>query len=199
MVGVERVSARGEFRILAVMESDADIMRRVQAGEVQLFELLVSRYHVRLLRFAISKLHDQPSAEDVVQETFLAAYQARQSYSDRFAFSTWIWTILLNLSRRSLKQQSRRQGILRDYVAAQHVEAGSMPFPLSLERAEERERLQRWLDQLSEEESDAIRLRFYGGLKFEEVALAMNSSVNGAKMRVRRGLLKLAELARTEE
>ena len=46
----------------------------------------------------------------------------------------------------------------------------------------------------SEPQADALRLRFFGGLKFEELAAAMNSSVSGAKLRVKQGLLRLAEL-----
>jgi RNA polymerase sigma-70 factor (ECF subfamily) len=46
---------------------------------------------------------------------------------------------------------------------------------------------------LPDVQADALRLRFFGGLKYEEIAQSMNSSVSGAKRRVRRGLLSLTK------
>jgi RNA polymerase sigma-70 factor (ECF subfamily) len=59
---------------------------------------------------------------------------------------------------------------------------------------ERREQLRLALEQLPEAQADALRLRFFGGLKFEEIAAAMESSVSGAKVRVKQGLIKLASL-----
>ena len=55
------------------------------------------------------------------------------------------------------------------------------------------------LNELPEPQGDALRLRFFGGLKFSEIAEAMNSSVSGAKRRVQNGLLALAEKLKHEE
>ncbi len=87
---------------------DVDIMRRVQAGEVEAFDLLVHRYRSALLRVAASKLGNAAWAEDVVQETLLAAYAARATYNPQFAFRTWLWTILLNLCRRQWQRRESR-------------------------------------------------------------------------------------------
>src|SRR6516162_4317349 len=78
---------------------DTQLMRRIQAGEIELFDLLVERYRRPLLSVAWSKLGDRARAEDVVQETLLAAFASRATYNERFAFRTWVWTILLNLCR----------------------------------------------------------------------------------------------------
>src|SRR5436190_6876700 len=85
-------------------------MCRVQAGEVELFDLLVRRYRGPLLNVAWSKLGDAAWAEDIVQETFLAAFAARATYNPRFAFRTWVWTILLNLCRRQWQRRQIRPG-----------------------------------------------------------------------------------------
>jgi len=179
------------------MQTDVDIMRQVQAGDEAVFAELVARYQVRLLRFATSKLRNAEAADDLVQETFLAAFRSRQSYSPCFAFSTWIWTILLNLCRQAARAHSRQQQLLQEYTRQEFCrpwgDARQGP-----EREESREQLNAWLTRLSEEEADAIRLRFFGDLTYEQIALAMDSSLNGAKTRVRRGLLKLAEIARQD-
>jgi RNA polymerase sigma-70 factor (ECF subfamily) len=174
------------------MQGDAEIMACVQAGDLQAFEKLVARYRERLLRFAVSKVGNRDLAEDLVQETLLAAFRARSQYSPAFAFSTWLWTILLNLARRQYREGQTRQAVLTRYAATRPQPEPAFLCGESLSDA--REQLDFWLNHLPEEEADAIRLRFLGELKFEEVALAMDSSLSGAKVRVKRGLLRLARI-----
>jgi RNA polymerase sigma-70 factor (ECF subfamily) len=65
---------------------------------------------------------------------------------------------------------------------------------LAKERAQ---RLEAMLARLSAVQADALRLRFFGGLKFQEIADAMQCSLNTAKMRVRAGLVRIAQLLET--
>jgi RNA polymerase sigma-70 factor (ECF subfamily) len=55
------------------------------------------------------------------------------------------------------------------------------------------------LDQLPENQADALRLRFFGGLKFQEIAAAQGVSLTSAKTRVRQGLLTLSQQLRESE
>jgi RNA polymerase sigma-70 factor (ECF subfamily) len=184
---------------------DADIMQQVQGGRTELFDQLVDRYRDRLLRFAAGKLGDRTRAEDVVQETFLAVFAARHTYDPRFAFSTWIWTILLNLCRREWRGRRREGARFCSSARADRGEpaygAGAVTAETGLTallQSEQQELLQALLDELPEAEADALRLRFFGGLKFEEIAEAMQSSLSGAKVRVRKGLQRLAERIREQ-
>ena len=183
---------------------DVEIMCRVQAGQVELFDVLVRRYRGPLLNVAWSKLGDMAWAEDIVQETFLAAFAARATYNPRFAFRTWVWTILLNLCRR---QWQRRQMRPREQSlgTAASAEAGYCE-PVTHETAlahvlhvERREQVHHLLTRLPEVQADALRLRFFGGLQFSEIALAMDSSVSAAKQRVKNGLVALAEYVRQND
>lgn len=177
---------------------DVEIMRRVQAGEVEVFDLLVHRYRSALLRVANSKLGNAAWAEDVVQETFLAAYAARGTYKPQFAFRTWLWTILLNLCRR---QWRRRESRPREQSVSQphEWEAAGLGEPTTAEtglavvlQTERRAAVHQWLRTLPEPQADALRLRFLGALPFAEIALTMGSSVSAAKQRVKLGLMALA-------
>ncbi|TWT40729.1 ECF RNA polymerase sigma-E factor [Thalassoglobus neptunius] len=181
------------------MSSDRDIMKRVQSGETRLFTLLVNKYHERLMRFALSKLQIESDAEDVVQEAFLAAYHARQSYSPEFEFSTWIWTIALNLTRKFRKKQTQERTRQVEYVSRANltIENNAKPEQFLLDR-EQSAQITVWLDQLPEPQSDAIRLRFFGELSYQEIALAMDCSISGAKRRVKLGLMKLSEIAASQ-
>lgn len=178
-------------------------MRGVQAGRLELFDQLVVRYRGPLLHVAWSKLGDRAWAEDVVQETFLAAFAARHTYLPEFSFRTWLWTILLNLCRRQWKQRAARPqetssssfGGPRSFPEPAYYDSGLS----QLLGVEQREDLVTLLAKLPEPQADALRLRFFGGLQFAEIAQAMNSSVSGAKQRVKCGLQTLAQLFRERE
>ncbi|MGH7199199.1 MAG: RNA polymerase sigma factor [Planctomycetaceae bacterium] len=183
---------------------DAHIMQRVQDGQFELFDELVLRYRGPLLRVAESKLGERAWAEDVVQETFLAVFAARHTFDQRFAFRTWLWTILLNLCRRQLKRARRTPRQWTRSALASSPER--VPEPASPETGLtqalllERSRLvAALLDELPEPQADALRLRFYGGLKFEEIAETMHSSRSAAKQRVRKGLLALGERLKNDD
>lgn len=184
---------------------DADIMRLVQGGQLEPFEELVRRYRAPLLRVAASKLGDAVAAEDVVQETFLAVFAACETFNPAFSFRTWLWTILLNLCRRQLKRRSNRPqevSALTTHFTGDATSAEPVHQETGLVRAlisERNARLRELLLSLPETQSDALRLRFFGELKFQEIADAMGCSLIGAKMRVKIGLSKLAGTLRKEE
>ena len=178
------------------MLSDLELMQRVQAGETPLFDELAQRYRSRLSRFARSAVPAGTTADDFVQEVLLAAFSARDSYRAEFAFSTWIWTIALNLSRRWRQRSVVRQQCWTDWLREQLAPVNRACSAVAIRQLEHREELELWLSQLPEAYADAIRLRFFGELPYEEIALTMQSSVSGAKARVRKGLGLLAQLAR---
>ena len=177
------------------MPTDVELMLQVQRGDRNAFGELVERYRSALTRVARSKISDADTADDIVQETFLAVYGARQTYNPKFAVRTWVWTILLNLCRKHLARQQKQAtrmsklGVLCSTVSQ---ESGLTELHLS----ERRDEIAAVLDELPEAQADALRLRFFGELKFSEIADAMGSSVSGAKVRVRKGLIACAQLLR---
>lgn len=183
---------------------DSELMRRVQSGRLEFFDELVHRYRAPLTRVAASKLGDATRADDIVQETFLAVYAARATFKPDLAFRTWLWTILLNLCRKDYRRGSRRpQEVPRSIF--EHAASPAVPEPFTTEtglsrvlQVERDEQLAAVLNELPEPQGDAIRLRFFGGLKYSEIARTMDSSLIGAKVRVRKGLLALAERLQDE-
>ncbi|MEX0676347.1 MAG: sigma-70 family RNA polymerase sigma factor [Pirellulales bacterium] len=181
-------------------QSDATLMARVNRGETDCFAELVRRYQPALVRVAASRLGRADWAEDVVQETFLAAFKSCASYDPRFGFRTWLWTILLNQCHGHYQRRARSlpveplTGELEQSVGQgsdEHRESSPLAELLAKERAAQLEAL---LAQLTLAQADALRLRFFGGLKFHEIAETMQCSLSTAKNRVRFGLTRMAEL-----
>ena len=180
------------------MLNDQEIMARVQAGQVELFDLLVSRHQASMLRAAISKLQNRDVAEEAVQDAFLAAFAHRQTFRGEYSFRGWLWTILLNtcrtLARRELSRvdrAGRQSDLLLDSEPCSTGDALGR-----LVKAEQTKLLFNCLDDLPESQADALRLRFFGELKFDEIAHAMGCSTNAAKQRVRTGLERLSAALR---
>lgn len=186
--------------------SDQELMRQAQAGDRAAFAEIVRRYQPAMLRVAKSRLGRHDWAEDAVQETLLAAFQWRASYRAPGNFRTWLWTILLNQCRRSWTGHVRRPRLwCFNDRPAEEIEPAV--YQASLERgdaapwerlvAQERsELLESLLGKLPVVQADALRLRFFGGLKFEEISETMKCSLGTAKNRVKWGLMRLAELVR---
>jgi RNA polymerase sigma-70 factor (ECF subfamily) len=178
--------------------SDDQIMHRVLDGQPELFEELVRRHRPSLLRTAQHTLRNHAFAEEAVQETFLAAYAKRATFDPQYPFRGWLWTILLNACRTIGRREQRRtdrpgSAEICDDLLTTHSKEDAFASVVDAERDA---LLSQHLDTLPEVQADAIRLRFFGGLTFEEIATAMGCSLNGAKQRVKKGLERLAAAIR---
>ncbi|MBI2919927.1 MAG: sigma-70 family RNA polymerase sigma factor [Planctomycetes bacterium] len=99
-------------------ESDADLMERLRRGEARALELLIQRWSGRLSSFLYRLTGDAGAVEDLLQETFLRVYAARDSWQHGGNFSAWVHTIARRLSmdrartrrRKPLHQASDRAG-----------------------------------------------------------------------------------------
>ena len=76
--------------------SDEDVVQRVVAGDVLLFELLMRRHNQRIYRAVRSVLRDDGEVEDVMQEAYVRAYRHLGQFEGRARFSTWLTRIAVN-------------------------------------------------------------------------------------------------------
>jgi RNA polymerase sigma-70 factor (ECF subfamily) len=179
---------------------DADLVSAILAGNREAFVQLVERYQQSLRAAARSRLGREDWADDVVQETFLCLLKWLRTYDSRFNFRTWLWTVLLNQCTRHAQKQSRQAAGPLDRTAMESDSASPAGFLASNEESpidallasESRGNLQVLLSRLPQVQADALRLRFFGGLKFQEIAVAMDCSLTTAKSRVKQGLLQMS-------
>jgi RNA polymerase sigma-70 factor (ECF subfamily) len=179
--------------------TDGELLIAVQRGDDSAFAELVNRYRPKLLRFALRATGDAELAEDLAQDTFAAIHSASASYDSRFAVSTWIWTILLNLCRRHRRGERSRERVRQAWAANAATRRDRDTAIDEVVRDDEARRLRERLAMLPPPQADAVRLRFFAELSFDEIAAAMSSSVSGAKARVRKGLTALSEQLRRDE
>lgn len=87
--------------------TDKELLARVKANDTTAFSVLVDRYKVRLFNLIYRMLRNREEAEDILQETFLRVFKEKERYDPTYSFSTWIYTITLNLCRNELKRKKK--------------------------------------------------------------------------------------------
>ena len=97
---------------------DADIVRRVRAGDSALFEVLMRRHNQRVYRVARAVLKDETDVEDVMQQAYINAFTHLGQFEDRSQFSTWLTRIVLHeaFSRRRSAQRSELRGAVEPHL-----------------------------------------------------------------------------------
>jgi RNA polymerase sigma factor (sigma-70 family) len=157
-------------------------------GEV--FSAFYTEYLPKVFRYVSYRVRDQHTAEDLTSTVFEKALARFDDYSQRkAAFSTWVFTIARNTVIDHFRT-SHPAAELSDEM--EEVLAGSDPTPgESLERAEEKLRLQYCLEQLSQVERDIISLKFGAEVTNRAIAAQIRLSESNRGVIVFRAVRKL--------
>ena len=185
-------------RLMEVMEaSQATAVAQVQAGDHAAFQALVEQNGLSLFRVAYRMTGSESDAEEIVQETFLRAYQQRKSFEARSNVGTWLYRIAVNASIDLLRKRKRHDAHLEplesDEASAPVLSlASSSPAADRLVySAELGKRVAGVLEQLSSVERAAFILRHYEELSTEEIAQSLGLRVSAAKQAVFRAVQKM--------
>jgi len=182
------------------VEPDEALMRRFQAGDEAAYETLVRRWEDRLLTFFHRALGDADAAEDLRQELFIRLYLRGASYRADGSVLAWVYAIANNLIR-SHYRKAKWNGSRRETEGgedADPIEGAVSPAPGSREVAQrnERARLVRGLlAALPERDREVLLLRYFGGLRFGEIARTIGIGEPAAKLRAIRAVERLRRLA----
>lgn len=88
---------------------DEEVVSRVLAGEVELFEILMRRYNQRLYRVSRIILRDDAEAEDVMQDAYVRAYEHLHQFAGKAAFSTWLTRIAIHEALARKRRRGRQE------------------------------------------------------------------------------------------
>ena len=171
------------------------MIERVFAGERDAYASLIDAHKGAIFNLAFRMTGSNEDADDLAQETFIRAYVNLRRFDSEKRFFTWLYTISLNLIRNHLKK--RGHDLSRETIHQNISEAGNRggaSMEQDMIQAQETLRLERCLLMLPADLREAVVLRFYQDLPFEEIAVISNASVSAVKMRVYRGLERLQQL-----
>lgn len=175
--------------------SDREVVRRILAGDVEVFSELIHRYGDTLYRHAERMTGRPDDAADLVQAAFIRGYE-RLERCDPDRVGGWLFRILANLCRDFLKDPRRAQVSLVDAgPVAAPAEAGP---ERALERRERRRTLADALKRLTAEQREAFLLKHYDGYSYAELAQQLDVPEAAIKMRVYRAREALRALLESE-
>jgi RNA polymerase sigma-70 factor (ECF subfamily) len=187
-------------------DTDQVLVARVQAGDRGAFDLLVAKYHRKVLRLISRLVRDPAEVEDIAQETFIKAYRALPQFRAESAFYTWLYRIAVNTAKNYLSASNRRPIPMSDLMRADDEDDSSMPsFEPSVDvqtpdsvllSREIAKTVEQAMEALPADLRTAVMLREIEGLSYEEIAAAMNCPIGTVRSRIFRARDAIAEKLR---
>ncbi|RME47675.1 MAG: sigma-70 family RNA polymerase sigma factor [Chloroflexi bacterium] len=171
---------------------EAQLVARAKEGDIEAFEALYEQYKGSVYRTVLAITHDRGAAEEILQESFLRAFQHIDSVREGAPISPWIHRIAINLSYTWVARRSRLLTSLEQVVDRLTASPGSSP-----ERAVEQDELQQVvreaIDQLEFRQRATIVLFYLEGFSLAEIAEIMDCPVGTVKSRLHYAREKLRE------
>jgi RNA polymerase sigma factor (sigma-70 family) len=172
------------------LSGDERLARQAGAGDVQAFEIVYERYHGPLYGYCRSILRNDADAQDALQSTFAAAFAALRTGQRDAPIRPWLFRIAHNESISVLR---RRRPAFELSAASEH---GTASVEDEVAGRAQVSLLWRDLRELTDRQRSALVLRELSGLSHEEVAIALGTSVGGARQMIfeaRQSLFEFAE------
>jgi len=180
--------------------SDEDVMERCAMGSEAAFRALVQRYRTRIMNLVCRLINDRDRAEEISQEVFLRVFRNRERYRKSGKFSTWIFTIAVNLTKNEIRSRVRHRGTFS--LDAMEEESGgqgvsfpdSKPLPdEDLNANEIGRKVAEALHKIPARYREAVVLRDVEGLSYEEVGQILRIPGGTVRSRINRARLMLKE------
>lgn len=167
--------------------SDFELVRRTKDGYQDAFSIIVERYQKPLHSLSMRYVRDAHLAEDIVQESFMKAYEKLSSFQFRSAFKSWLYRIVINTAKNSLRSKKPTVDIENVQIKVENL------CELNLMEKELLIQAQKLIQGLPEKQQKAVSLRVFKDMSFKEVADKMDCPYDTAKANYRHGLIKLKE------
>ncbi len=186
-----------------------NLVERCAKGDEAAYRELVASVEKPLLRFIHRYVGDESAAEDLFQETFVRVIRNAATYRPEASVSTWVFTIARNLCLDLLKSRKRHREVSID--AAKPGEGGDViDFREALRATtagpeavadglDQQRKLRAAIGNIQGPKREALLLRVYAGLSYQEIAKVTGSPVGTAKFRVHEAVQELAALLKPAE
>jgi len=184
------------------IHTDSLLISRYQKGDENALSILISRHQKELFSFIFYKLMDEELANDVFQDTFMKIIVSLKEgrYNDDGKFILWAKRIAHNLIIDHYRLKSKHIKVSETTYENEEFSIFDL-LKETEENIEERlitnqiyDDLMKMLVFLPENQQEVIRLRFFDGLSFKEIAEQTNTSINTTLGRVRYALINMRKI-----
>ena len=169
---------------------DLALVRKVQGGDTQAFNLLVLKYQHKIANLIARYVHDSHEIQDVAQEAFIKAYKGLKNFRGDSAFYTWLYRIAINTAKNHLVSRGRHTPTIAvDAADAEQFEGATALRDYatperSLLATEIGQVVADTIEGLPEELRTAITLREIEGMSYDEIADIMDCPIGTVRSRI---------------
>ena len=186
---------------MAIIDSKTDeqLIAEFQSGNQSAYEILYNKYKNRIYNFVYRYVNDVDTAQDIAHDTFLKLYTHKDTYREIAKFSTWLYTIALNLAKTELRKKARRKTYSESELSTEDRE-----FAISSDKNVVNDKASDSLEintiinsclmQLSDEFKTMIIFRDIQELSYDVISNIMELPIGTVKSRINRGRIKLNKL-----
>jgi RNA polymerase sigma-70 factor (ECF subfamily) len=165
------------------------------AGNDEAISILVRQYETRVFRLALSIVGDQAEANEITQETFIAALRALPSYQEQQSFKAWLFKIALNHCRSHLRKRKVLERLRTTLSSILQVDTQRQVLPEEAAIQNEKEAaIWTSLKQLDERFRTVMILRYFHELSIAEISeiLSVNEGTIHSRLYSAREKLRIA-------
>ena len=174
---------------MTASDTDQQLVQRAQRGDLRAFDLLVLKYQTRIAALVSRYVSDAGEVEDVTQEAFIKAYRALGKFRGDSAFYTWLYRIAANAAKNHLVAKGRRPAADATIEDAEGFDEGGLlsesASPEALAMGDElAEVVESALSALPDELKEALMLREFDGLSYDDIADVLGCPVGTVRSRI---------------
>lgn len=187
-----------------VFPSDKELLERYRAGNSSAISELIDRHRKRVRDYIYMLVKDRDLADDIFQETFIKVVRVIDEgrYTDNGKFLSWVLRIAHNQVIDHFRSGRQQQTVSES--AAGYDLLGTRP--LLEDNVEDKmvtsqieADVRRLVEELPEEQREVVKMRYYGGLSFKEIADQTDVSINTALGRMRYALINLRKMIKDNQ
>jgi len=177
---------------------DNRLLESARKGDREAFRMLVNENSRRLYSLAWRIVDDEQAAEDIVQETFIKAYQQMKNFDGRSKVSTWLYRITTNTAIDMKRKMQRQQTTSLDNSTSDSEQTVDIADHQSSPEHKQQQltlkkQTEKAMQQLTLQERTAFTLKHHDGRSINEICHILQLSENSVKQAIFRSVKKLRE------
>lgn len=175
---------------------DEDLILEYQSGSDEALTMIFQRYKKPVLNYALRLLGNRADAEDATGEVFLVLFAKKYTYHPTAKFSTWLYTVARNVCITRLRKRKWtvslfvKRDVESDPQEWEIPDTSNLPGE-ELEKNEIAQFVKKAIDKLPDEQKEALVLREYQEMSYEEIAKVLQCSIEKVKILIYRARERL--------
>jgi len=191
---IVRINDYSEYKL-----TDSEVIKRILSGEKELYEVLMRRHNQKLYRVVRSYVKSDEEVQDIMQDSYIKAYEKLYQFKHDALFYTWLVRIGINESLSMLRNKGRQahlfepSGAHTDVIALE-IPDSEQPNPeRKMIRQEAKHLLEKAIDALEEKYRIVYMLKEIEGMSIPEISACLEVTVGNVKVRLHRARIMIKE------